>query len=383
MKIGILTLSSSDNCGSLLQTYALQKVLELRGHNVEIINFKTVKSHKMYRTIHFSYIKKPQMFIGQFLRCNSLIHQRKAYQTFRNSYLNMTPMEYHSNKELSLLDGKYDVVLCGSDQVWNVYMHDFDKSFLLSWCNKSMRVAYAASLGDQKNGKIADLVAKGLDIEAFKVVSVRERSSQKKFLNETNLKVDLTIDPTLLLKKDEWMKLINKSVLPQEKYIFYYSYNYGNEKKNMMVRNIAKKLGLTVYVINASKWVDGRNREYGFKLFKEAGPIAFLSLMSACEYSLVESFHGCIFAYIFYTKFFFLAVENLLDDRIEDLLYTLNLKQRVLRYGHKITKEQLQEEYEHNSVTLDNLLEHSNNYLDNITSITKDNNNGLNQNETR
>ena len=44
MKIGILTLSASDNCGSLLQAYALQEVIKNRYDcKVEILNLETEK----------------------------------------------------------------------------------------------------------------------------------------------------------------------------------------------------------------------------------------------------------------------------------------------------------------------------------------------------
>ena len=46
-----MTLSASDNCGSLLQSYALKTILENLGNNVEIINFTTEQSHSMYDII--------------------------------------------------------------------------------------------------------------------------------------------------------------------------------------------------------------------------------------------------------------------------------------------------------------------------------------------
>ena len=46
MKIGIITLSASDNCGSLLQAYALMNILKEKGHTVEIIDFSTRISKK-------------------------------------------------------------------------------------------------------------------------------------------------------------------------------------------------------------------------------------------------------------------------------------------------------------------------------------------------
>ena len=43
LKIGIITLSDSDNCGSLLQCYALKKVLAEFG-TVDVINFSSEAS---------------------------------------------------------------------------------------------------------------------------------------------------------------------------------------------------------------------------------------------------------------------------------------------------------------------------------------------------
>lgn len=53
MKIGIMTLSASDNCGSLLQAYALKRLLEgMKEHQVEVINFSTEQSHSMYDILY-------------------------------------------------------------------------------------------------------------------------------------------------------------------------------------------------------------------------------------------------------------------------------------------------------------------------------------------
>ena len=46
---------------------------------------------------------------------------------------------------------------------------------------------------------------------------------------------------------------------------------------------------------------------------------------------MVESFHGCIFSYIFQNEFWFLEDKKQLDDRINDLLDILDLSNRTLR----------------------------------------------------
>lgn len=363
MKIGIITLSASDNCGSLLQTYALMNILKEKGHTVEIIDFSTRISKKMYRIFHPGYLNEPKKFWGQFFLMRKLINQKKAYQSFRDNYLDMSKNKYYSSKDLELLDGKYDIVVCGSDQIWNVYMRDFDNAFLLNWCKKSKCISYAASLGDQKNGNLVDLVNEGLDVNKFAAISVREKSAVIKFEKELNQKVDKCLDPTLLLSKSQWEELIGNKKRKLGKYIFYYSYNYNNEAKNKCVSDFAKKTGLPVYVINASKWVDGKNKNYGFQLYDYEGPLAFLELMANCEFAMVESFHGCIFSFIFEKNFWFIEDKKTLDDRINDLLETIELKNRVIYINETKNYDNSQIDYKNKKILLANEIRKSNNFL--------------------
>ncbi len=333
-KIGILTLSASDNCGSLLQAYALQTVLQDRGYDVEIIDFTTPISEKMYRIFHPGYISSPKMFFGQIIRYKDLIKQKRDYQQFRQERLRLTEQRYSSIDGLRTIDGKYEAIVCGSDQIWNVYMRDFDEAFFLSWCIKSRCVSYAASLGDQKGGRLADMVERGFGYDRYAAVSVREGSAAEKFKAELGKDVKVCLDPTLLLSKEQWRGLVDKKMIPKERFIFYYSYNYADEEKNRTVLRFSAETNLPVYVINASRWVDGREAKYGFRIFEQAGPLAFLGLMDGCAYALVESFHGVAFSYIFQKEFWFLGREVRADDRIEDLLEIIDKRERVLYPGN-------------------------------------------------
>lgn len=61
MKIGILTLSASDNCGSLLQAYALQEVIKNRYDcKVEILNLETDQSKEIYELFPKKFYKHPK-----------------------------------------------------------------------------------------------------------------------------------------------------------------------------------------------------------------------------------------------------------------------------------------------------------------------------------
>lgn len=332
MNIAILTLSASDNCGSLLQAYALQQVLIKAGHEVEILDFITKKSKKMYRIFHPSYIKEPRKLIGLFTNYRRLKDQKNDYQKFRKSYLKMSAQKYESSLHLTEIDGKYDLIVCGSDQVWNTDMWDFDEAYLLKWCKKSKKAGYAVSLGDKKNGNVEKLKAHLPCIDDFTAVSMREKSAVERLDQVYGQNIKLCLDPTLLLDFQEWDSLIDNEMIPEKPFIFYYSYNYSDKVKNQMVAEFAAEAGLPVYVINISRWCDGKEKEYGFKICRKSGPVAFLSLMKYCQYSLVESFHGTLFSYIFRKPFWFLknTDDNILDDRINDIIEILDVSNRVL-----------------------------------------------------
>ena len=82
MKIGIITLSASDNCGSLLQSYALKKLLEKYGE-VEIINFSSEASHSMYDIPKY----RGYDFLKKFKDVRKLSKAKADYEFFRKKYL--------------------------------------------------------------------------------------------------------------------------------------------------------------------------------------------------------------------------------------------------------------------------------------------------------
>ncbi len=359
MDIALLTLSASDNCGSLLQAYALQSVLSDQGHNVEILDFTTKKSKKMYRIFHPSYIRYPRKLTGIFLNYNKLKDQKNAYRDFRKKYLHMSVHQYRNSSDLAVIDGKYELVICGSDQVWNTDMEDFDDAYLLKWCNISKKAGYAVSLGDKKNNDLNELNKKHIKKDEFIAFSVREKAAQCSLKRFLGWNVELCLDPTLLLDYENWALMTDEHIVPETPYLFYYSYNYEDEIKNRMVAEFAEKMGLPVWVINISRWCDGRERKYGFHICKESGPIAFLSLIRYCQYVLVESFHGTIFSYIFKKQFFFLknTDDNNLDDRINDIMEVLEIQNRVMHPNDILIKAMDTIDYEKEPVKLKALQE--------------------------
>ena len=290
MNIGIITLSASNNCGSLLQSYALKRVLERYG-SVEIINFSSPSSHSYYDL--FSRRRSIRENIKSLLYLKILISEKAGYQEFRSEYLQIKGKEFYAAELVDIAE-KYDVVVTGSDQVWNVLMGDFDEAFFLGWTDVR-KVAYAPSLGGRhlNQSNRFEQIKKWIDDISY--ISVREELGKECLEEVTGKEITKVLDPTLLLREEDWKAMVGEPIMEGD-YIFYYSWAYREEATSKIVSEEAHRLGIPVMVLDARKWQKNNLKRWGFTLCAESGPRAFLNLMYYAQKCYVESFHGMIFA---------------------------------------------------------------------------------------
>lgn len=348
-RIGIMTLQASHNCGSMLQAYALKRVLEERYIcKAEIINFCSPQQERMYA------IWNQGHFVGNLLKNIKMLPyyrrlkcQYNDYEYFAKEYLNVDDRRFSSEKELKNANLDYDLIIFGSDQIWNMDMVDYDTAFWGEWDLNIPKAAYAASMGEVTESTIVknrDFLLK--NISAFTKISVRDDKTQKYLDEISGVTFPIVADPTLLLEEKQWSQIAGEERLVKEKYIFYYSYAYNSSVNNEAVKRISNELQLPVYVINLQKWKKEKYSDYGFKMSRHSGPLIYLNLMKYAEYVLVESLHGMIFSSIFEKKFLVfdlnLMKDEPIDARINSLAKQLGVQSRVLNPQE---------------ITIDNLLE--------------------------
>jgi hypothetical protein len=337
--VGILTLSASDNCGSLLQAYALQQCLK-RKYRVEseIIDFRPERSSVLYSIFPKKPLQEKRKMMNAICNYKLIRSQKEDYESFRKNWLNMTKNTYKSIDNLKNLQS-YACVITGSDQVWNVKMPDFDMAYFLEWFY-GKKVAYAPSAGGVPIQDATNTTEIAEILKHFNALSARENCCKDSVEELTGRKTELVLDPTLLLTQQEWQSSIEERVVP-EAYIFYYSWAYNSDTINRKVAEFAKKNNLPVYVINQFKWTKHRPSEYGFTMCKNAGPQTFLSLMKYARYAMVQSFHGVIFAYQMDKEFFFLddQPEEQMDVRLKQILSLLGKMNQVLRPEDNIAEK--------------------------------------------
>ena len=127
MKIGLITIYQVPNYGSVLQTFASQKVLEQMGHECVIIRYN-------YRNDEF--FKKQGLKRNKFKewQLNTIPWLKSAkLQSFRKENLNFSK-QFETYQELVDFDwSSFDAFIVGSDQVWNTRFLFADPAFLLKF----------------------------------------------------------------------------------------------------------------------------------------------------------------------------------------------------------------------------------------------------------
>ena len=219
MRIGILTLPLHTNYGGILQAYALQTVLERMGHEVEIINvpftLPSISKVTIVKRIIKKILGKYSGYInyeGKFNKWLPIVAQN--LQSFKDKYIHMSRI-YDDYSAISSND--YDCIVVGSDQIWRprMLLSDISNaclSFAEGWNIK--RIAYSASFGTQnwEYTSVQTEKCKKL-LKMFDAVSVREDSGVVNCLKYFGVKAVHTLDPTLLLTKNDYNELI-KNVSP-------------------------------------------------------------------------------------------------------------------------------------------------------------------------
>ena len=375
MKIAIITFHASDNCGSQLQTYALSKVIQdYFGVTPDVIDYSNRHQQEMYAT--FRKIHRVKDLVLNLYRLLFFYWLRPCHKSFRDfisNHVHLTNVRYSLPEELKELDGKYDVYIAGSDQVWNTRARDFDDSYFLDFVTKGRKVAYATSLG------ATNIIEKSSDrtkytklVNEFSMLSVREKNAQLLLQTITDKPIELLLDPTLLLPKSDWEALAGDEPLIKGKYIFYYAFTYA-ETPNKIVKTISEKYNMPVYIVDANAWAMGRLFMDGFKLAPQFGPVAFLNLIKYSELVLTTSFHGTALSVAMEKKFWFIKTPmlNPRDDRAITLLNQLGLPNRLQEGDYLLIHNVLQPL--ENTVSADELKQKSINYLTQALEVSKQN----------
>lgn len=364
-KVGIITFHNSYNCGSMLESYAIHKYLLKQNVNNEIIDFSSKGQKQLYSVFYKnSDWKKVVKNIILLFYKNKIEFNNEKYEEFKNKNFKLS--KKYSNGE-DITDDDYSVVVAGSDQIWNVTILDSDDAYFLPWVKSARKVAYAPSFGAKNISKYSNNCEKYVQfIRDFNALSIREKNGAKWLKELTGIDVDILIDPTLLLEKEDYEEILDKDITIPEKYIFFYSPGFNNDICKF-IKKISEKYKLPVITWGAKNYyTHAIKTRFGFELPQYENPAVYLSLIKNATLVFTTSFHGTIFSTIFRKRFFTIKNGEMYgdDDRVITLLESLEMMERLVPYDFDENFDYLKEvDYSEYEITLKKLQEKAQNFL--------------------
>ena len=295
MKIALLNLPIDDNYGGNLQRFALVKVLQNMGHEVTHLlimrRFTIWKLRSLFAIpkriiIRFIFRRKIPI-LSEFITQKKNIEAYNRIKPFYDKYIKHTEQinDYKSLKQYNF----FDAYIVGSDQVWRKQIvQPFPlKMFLWDYLfSTAKKIAYAVSLGNSEP-ELDKIEAESLKkyYNQFCAVSVREKSALNVLdcYGWTTPKADWLVDPTLLLKKEDYLEVVNRAETSRmDGDMFCYILDPTNEKIDFIECESASK--------NMKPFITGLH---------EISIEQWLRNFNDAKFIVTDSYHGFVFSMIF------------------------------------------------------------------------------------
>lgn len=341
MKIALLNLPFDNNYGGNLQRYALVKMLESMGHDVTYLYCVS----SVYKIPH---LKMPFVIMKRIIRkyvlrqsdCRIFAEKYNARKkeksnevahAFVRRYIKSSP-QLKDKQELTeyITNNAFEAFVVGSDQVWRkaiTHQYGIATYFLdfLSDNNTCKKVAFAASLGTETNELTRiEIELLGKLYRRFDATSVREDSSLHLLAEYgwNNPEPEVIIDPTFMLDKDSYIKLIEDgNTVPLKADMFCYILDPTAEKSDIIDwESKTRKYESYIMSLDSSSSV---SIQQWLRFFHDA------------KFVVTDSFHGVCFSIIFNKPFRLISNVYRGTARFNSLFRILGIDENTssLNYG--------------------------------------------------
>lgn len=294
MKIGVLTFHQSINNGAVVQCYSLCKRIKQEFPNdiVEVVDYQMpivedlylISLRKYFRGTFASKAKKSIRLLQNPFALKQLEDRRRAFLSVRN-VLPLSHKKIFSNDTNELfeyINDNYDIVIAGSDAIWNYNLRGFPNPYFLDASIKCPKLSYAASCYGMNYEKIDETrrsIIKNI-LDSYCFLGVRDCESEQfiKFIR-CNREGTHTCDPTVFLDINDLpveeelfrAKLIRKGfcfrkqsigVMGDDKMCNMIRSLYGEKYQIVSLYNYCRKADVNLHDINPFEWA------FVFRYFK-------------------------------------------------------------------------------------------------------------------
>lgn len=305
MKVCIVTVYNSENCGSYWQAFALSSYLKQSDCEVSFMRRKLKgTSHSIVfvgrQTLKWLLkgdIKKAKAQIQQYWTFGELIKKFKIVDE---------------------VDDTFDLCIIGSDTLWNLedqYFKDNRAIFFGEKSRSQKTITYAISAANTSYDVFKRHSEILVDLKKMDAIAVRDKytsSIVRKLLGEVPA---IVVDPTLLIEKTEYQKYCVD--LRIDKFIFIYYFGRIPEDLQNNIREYANLKKLKIVVMG-----QGMKGDYNFDAFS---PTIFISCFNEANYVVTNTFHGVMFTLIFEKQAVFNSCGK---EKVKDVIDEYGLNDR-------------------------------------------------------
>lgn len=323
MRVNIITQPLFSNYGGILQNYALQEVLRRLGHepltiNVPVRAVNGGANWKDYaKAVRNLILRWQGNYSAPFLNPHTFAVKERELSFPQRAFIEKhiskvdcpVPFKPELEKEYPA-----DLWIVGSDQVWRPWCSPDIENYFFDFLNdKTKRIAYAVSFGtdqweisDALTPKVRELASR------FAAVSVRESSGVELCKQCLGVEAVHVLDPTMLLKAEDYLSLTSDKDYPKGKYIATYILDASKEK-NSIIKNESKQKNLPVVKV-------GTMHKDGFDSIE-----SWLATIAHADRVITDSFHGTVFSIIFGRPVKVLGNNTRGNARLQSLFGVLHL----------------------------------------------------------
>ena len=336
VKVGILTYHRSLNYGAVMQAYYLAEEIKKRfpDVSVEIVDYMSKKMNRYYKMI--------TLYRGK----ESLIHLRERIEMYKAFQKGWDELPLSDKKIISddyemvmkNINGKYDILISGSDAVWNFSKRGIPNPYFLIGCESSTLMSYAASCNGLAVSSFSDIASSEKEylkksFSAFKYIGVRDAQTEMLVKYAApELKVYHNCDPSLLagdLSPIDRKALIDKLKKkyrfdPNKPTIAFMMSNLNGNFRAQLAKKIKEKYGekyQTVSLYSYNKYAD-------IPYVADLTPQEWSIIFGLFQLTISKYFHGTMFSLLNRTPVIAVSAEKSIDgmpNKISDALERMQL----------------------------------------------------------
>ena len=334
-KIGIINFQYSDhNYGAVLQAAALEHIIENLGYSAEHINYIPYNKKSILYKIKSGFIGYLIKLLLRKNKPSKYIKNKNVFECFRKKWITRTKETYLNNTDLDKLRSSYSAIIVGSDQVWRpkMYSHlnEYYVYFLEFADTTTLKISYAASFGvdnweikdENYTKKIKNSISK------FSAISTREDSGIDICSSVFSSISQHVLDPTLLIDKEFFNKIIVDLPSISERSIVYYKLDI-TKKFTKSISDLGKMINCQVENIYHNEKL----------LFNYYLPVpTWINKIKNSTLVITDSFHCVCFCIIFSKNFFCIKNKDRGESRLFSLLSMLGLEDRFIHDDELVNK---------------------------------------------